>query len=575
MSNRIPRDFINDLIARTDIVDLISARLTLKKSGSNYLGLCPFHDEKTPSFNVSQSKQFYHCFGCGASGNVIGFLMDYDHLSFVESIEDLAALASVTIPRESTPFASKTSDDSGAIYELQEEVASFYVEQLRQNPDAKHAKNYLAQREVSGDIAKRFQIGFAPSEWEALKSKFNQNLLLKAGLIIKNEKGRVYDRFRNRVIFPIRNRRGRVIGFGGRVLDDSKPKYLNSAESSVFQKNKEVYGLYELLKSTRNIEKIIVVEGYMDVIALAQHGIVNAVATLGTSTSKDHIELLFRSVHELVFCFDGDSAGEKAAWRALENSLSSLRGDRKIRFLRIPPGDDPDTLVRREGASAFVERVNTAAFFSEYFFGTLTADLDLAKIENRNTLVNRARPLINKVSDEILRGMLEKHLSELARIEPARLEILRLPGKKVDQRHSNERSKPSLMRKAITLLLQYPKLATTIEFPREEVPTSSKGTALLSKILSIIDETPDITTGGLFETFRDQPEERTVRRLIQLDSEISEAGVEKEFKGAICRLVQQQQKKRLSALLKKAELDPLSDQELADMTQLLLDISTR
>lgn len=575
MSNRIPQDFINDLIARTDIVDLISARITLKKSGSNYVGLCPFHDEKTPSFNVNQSKQLFHCFGCGASGNIIGFLMDYDHLSFIESIEDLATLASVTIPRESTPFGSKTNDDSIAIHELQEKVASFYCEQLHQNPSATQATNYLAQREVSGDIAKRFQLGFAPHEWQALKSRFNENLLIKAGLNIKNEKGQVYDRFRNRVIFPIRNRRGRVIGFGGRVLDDSKPKYLNSAESSVFQKSKEVYGLYELLKSTTKIEKIIVVEGYMDVIALAQHGINNTVATLGTATSKDHIELLFRIAHELIFCFDGDSAGEKAAWRALENSLSSLRGDRKIRFLRIPPGEDPDTLVRREGTDTFVERVNSADFFSEYFFGTLTANLDLTKIENRNTLITHAQPLINKVSDETLRGMLEKHLSELAHIEPAKLKILPPSDKKVVPTASSKKSKPSLIRQAIALLLQHPELATTTDFPVDEAQTNSKGTELLKKVVSIINETPDITSGGLLETFRDQPEERTVRRLIQLDIEISEDCIENEFKDAVHRLMQQQQHKRLDLLIEKSEVTPLSDQELAEMSKLLLDTSSR
>ncbi len=319
MSGRIPREFIDELLVRVDIVDLIDSHVPLKKTGANYVARCPFHTEKTPSFSVNRNKQFFHCFGCGASGNAISFLMDFNHLDFVEAVEDLAGFAGIDVPRESIDYqAGSKKEDLNSLYVLMEQVAAFYVKQLRTGDEGKKAVEYLKNRGVSGDCASDFMLGYAPDEWKALASRFNQKLLIEAGLLVSKEGGQAYDRFRGRIMFPIRDKRARIIGFGGRVLDDSLPKYLNSPETSLFHKGKEVYGLYELLQKNSKPQRILIVEGYMDVIALAQFGIDYAVAALGTAASQAHLDLLFRFSSELVFCFDGDRAGREAAWRVMD-----------------------------------------------------------------------------------------------------------------------------------------------------------------------------------------------------------------------------------------------------------------
>ena len=337
MSGRIPREFIDDLLVRIDIVDLIDSHVPLKKAGSNYVARCPFHAEKTPSFSVNRNKQFFHCFGCGASGNAIGFLMDFSHLDFVEAVEDLATFAGVSFPKESLDYrAGAKQEDLSNLYLVMEQVAAFYSEQLRNNVRAKKAVEYLIARGVSDDVVHNFMLGFAPEDWNALAGRFNQQSLIDAGLLGRNESGRVYDRFRGRIMFPIRDKRARIIGFGGRVLDDSLPKYLNSPETSLFHKGKEVYGLFELLQKKDKPRNILVVEGYMDVIALSQYGVHNAVATLGTAVTQAHLDLLFRFSSELVFCFDGDAAGRAAAWRAIASVFPSLKDGRPIRSSMLP-----------------------------------------------------------------------------------------------------------------------------------------------------------------------------------------------------------------------------------------------
>jgi len=399
MSGRIPRQFIDDLLVRVDIVDLIDSRVPLKKSGSNFTARCPFHTEKTPSFSVNRGRQIYHCFGCGASGNAIGFLMEFNHLGFVEAVEDLAAFAGVDVPRELIDGESGRPDKKTVshIYEVLAGVAGFYAEQLRGNAEGRMAVDYLKARGVSGEVARDFSLGYAPNKWDALLARFDQADLIEAGMLVVRDDGKVYDRFRGRLMFPIRDKRKRVVGFGGRVLDDALPKYLNSPETAVFSKSKELYGLCELLEKNSKPGRILVVEGYMDVIALAQFGISNAVAALGTATSKAQIDLLFRFTSELVFCFDGDNAGRQAAWKAADAALPCLRDGRQIKIMLLPQGQDPDSLLRAENLSAFMERIANAQVLSDYFFENIVGQLELTTVEGRSQLLATATPLLEKV----------------------------------------------------------------------------------------------------------------------------------------------------------------------------------
>jgi DNA primase len=564
MSGRIPRSFIDDLLLRADIVDLIDSFVPLKKSGNNYVARCPFHTEKTPSFSVNRNKQFFYCFGCGASGNAIGFLMDYSHLGFVEAVEDLASFVGIDVPKEAGEIqVHGQQQDLGAIYELLHKVTDFYVEQLRVNPDARQAVEYLKDRGVSGEVARDFALGYAPNDWRALTKQFDQKLLLEAGLLGKGDTGKVYDRFRGRVMFPISDRRGRVVGFGGRVVDNSLPKYLNSPETPVFQKGLQVYGLYELLKRKSKPQRIIVVEGYMDVIALVQYGVNNVVAALGTATSKAHLDLLYRFAAELVFCFDGDAAGRQAAWRAVEVAFPCLKEGRQLRVMLLPQGYDPDSLVREMGGEYFVEQVASSITLSDYFFQFIAADLNLADIEGRARLVEKVQPYLEKLPNGVFRDMMYARLKELAKLESmtvvetatAKWGLQRVRGGSV-------RHKISPARTAIALLLQYPELAEVamqknlawadLDFP---------GIPLLVKILQRIEDNPRITFAALVEGFRGLPEEKYVNTLKDLPVLIPE-GVKEEFAGALDRLVGQARENKLEALIAKMESEGLDQGEL-------------
>ncbi len=393
MAGLIAQGFIDDLLNRTDIVEVVSSRVQLKKSGKNYTACCPFHQEKTPSFSVNHEKQFYYCFGCGAGGNALGFIMDHDHLDFPAAIEELAKRAGVEVEREAsnTPQKPRQAVDS-PLYALLAAASDYYRNALKSHPQRDAAVNYLKKRGVSGVIARDFALGFAPPGWDNLSKhlggdSLQQKALIEAGLLVENaENQRRYDRFRDRIIFPIHDSRGRIIGFGGRVLGDDKPKYLNSPETPVFHKGQELYGLYEARKYNRQLNEIIVVEGYMDVIALAQQGLRNAVATLGTATSEEHIKRLFRVVPSILFCFDGDNAGRKAAWRALEATLSNLKDGQQARFLFVPDGEDPDSLIRSEGLEAFQARIAQQAVpLTEYFFTHLAAEVNLEVTGRQST----------------------------------------------------------------------------------------------------------------------------------------------------------------------------------------------
>jgi len=426
MAGLIPQNFIDDLLSRANIVDVIDKRVSLKKTGKNYTACCPFHNEKSPSFSVEPEKQFFYCFGCGEGGNVLGFIMKFDSVDFPQAIEILAQEYGLDVPREESPAQKKNAARLSEIHDTLLKSNAFYQEQLRSHKNRGAAIEYLKRRGVSGEIARDFNLGFAPEGWDNLSSHYvgspkGRENLLKAGLVLdrksKDNDNTFYDRFRNRIMFPIRDSRGRTVAFGGRVLGDEKPKYLNSPETLVFQKGSELYGLYEAKKHKASIEKFVIVEGYMDVIALAQMGIRNTVATLGTATSAHHLVKLFRIVSAVIFCFDGDSAGRKAAWRALETSLPQMEDGRQISFLFLPDNEDPDTLVRKIGKEAFNELIDNAMPLEEFLFNKLSSDLDLESFQDRGKLSKLAKPLLNQIPNGIFSILVRKRLAEILEIE--------------------------------------------------------------------------------------------------------------------------------------------------------------
>ena len=430
---RIPQAFIDDLLDRVDIVEVIDRRVKLKKTGKNFSACCPFHDEKTPSFSVNPGKQFYYCFGCGAGGNALGFLMDYERLEFPEAVESLAQTVGLEVPREESSGGRTSSQDSNRpLIDQLEQATRFYEHSLRSHPEAHRAVTYLKSRGLSGEIARNFRIGFAPPGWDNLLQTVGQDaqkvsLLNDSGMLVENDRGRRYDRFRDRIMFPILDARGRVIAFGGRVLGDDKPKYLNSPETPVFQKSRELYGLFQARKSERSLTRIVVVEGYMDVIALAQYGIGYAVATLGTATSEAHMERLFRHVPEVVFCFDGDEAGRKAAFRALESTLPVMQDGRQARFLFLPEGEDPDTLVRAQGADHLEHLFDTATPLENFLFDWIAQDLDITTLDGRARFSKQAAPHVHRLPEGVFKVLMYQSLADRTGVDVDSLKRLQAP----------------------------------------------------------------------------------------------------------------------------------------------------
>lgn len=514
MAGQIPRHFIDDLLNRIDIVDVIGQRVKLKKSGSNHSACCPFHNEKTPSFTVSQTKQFYHCFGCSAHGTAIGFLMEYDGMHFVDAIETLAEMAGVPVPREANDNSAERQR-SKTLYDLMAECSNYFIDQLKQNPVA---IDYLKQRGLSGETAKTFGIGYAPEGWNNLTNAISgrDQDLLETGMLTRNDSGRIYDRFRERIMFPIRDRRGRVIAFGGRVLDKGEPKYLNSPETPLFHKGSELYGLFEGRKVALEEERIIVVEGYMDVIGLAQQGVANAVATLGTATNRQHIENIYRVVPEVVFCFDGDRAGRDAAWRALQATLPCLQDGRDAYFLFLPDGEDPDSLVRRLGREGFDDALTHKMPVIDFLFEHLSGDADLSQIGTRARLVEEAKPLLETIPVGVYRQLATKQLESLIGLSLG-ISVQTQPDrsnsyKRRAQTTTRERG-PSTMRTAILLLLQNPSLVQSVDPEAYDFDPALRGAAILLKLVAICDNNPSITTGGLIERFRDTQEWDALNKL--------------------------------------------------------------
>jgi DNA primase len=498
MAARIPQDYLDQLLSRVDLVEVIDARIPLRKAGRDYSACCPFHSEKTPSFTVSPSKQFYHCFGCGAHGTAIGFLMAYEHLGFVEAIEELARAVGLEPPRG----VSVEPGNQDILIALVEQAEHFFRRQLHEHPARQRALNYLHSRGLDAATIKAFAIGYAPPAWDdLLKALTAQGAALKAlvqaGLVIEQDNGDCRDRFRDRILFPIRDRRGRTIAFGGRTLGDATPKYLNSPETPFFHKGRELYGLYEARQRERQLRRLLVVEGYLDVVALVQHGIPYVVATLGTATTTEHLERLFRITRDVVFCFDGDRAGREAAWRALENTLPLLRDDHQVSFLFLPEGEDPDSLVRKEGRERFEQRLVQARPLSDYFFERLGVDLNLHSLDGRARLAERARPLLNKLPDSLYRDMLVQRLAELTGIDPGSItkRLTAVPLSVARPRRDTNLTRTPV-RLAIALLLNHPELAQQAGDMQRFRDINVPGLPLLVELVELLQHHPPIRSAA-------------------------------------------------------------------------------
>jgi DNA primase len=566
MAGQIPTQFIDDLLTRIDIVDVIAPRVPLKKAGKNLSACCPFHNEKSPSFTVSPEKQFYHCFGCGAHGTAIGFLMEYDQMSFPESIQELADLVGMTVP--TTQSLSPTPGKQN-LYDLLDKVSQYYVHQLNNHPQKSEFLNYLKQRGLSTKIIEHFNIGMAPDGWDNVLRTFGtsdqaRQQLDEAGLVSSNDKGRTYDRFRKRIMFPIRDRRGRVIGFGGRVLDDSAPKYLNSPETPIFHKGNELYGLFQARKAHRKLERIIIVEGYMDVIALAEYDVTNAVATLGTATTPEHLRQLLRSTPEVVFCFDGDRAGREAAWRAAENALPMLGGNHQLKFMFLPDGEDPDSIIRQQGNVEFNNLVAKAQNYSDFFFASLENRVDISSMDGRSRLVEIAKPYLRHIPMGVYRDMLEQQLADRAQTSTSILHkhLQKPPETKKPAKYRKASSSAthgiSPVRMAITLLLQHPKLQLELgpfdKINNLELP----GIKILVQILETLQQNPHLNTAALLERSRGTESAEHLQRLAQQILPLTAIQLKHELIG----IVQQLQKQAIEQ--RKADLEQKHPSQLTD-----------
>ena len=583
MAGLIPRNFIDDLLARTDIVELIDQRVKLKKAGKSYVACCPFHGEKTPSFNVSMEKQFYHCFGCGVSGNAISFLMEYDRLEFPDAIEELAARFNLEVPRESSgndqgKFSQRPKINKQQqldYYELMQQVSRFYQQQLKTNKKSAEVIDYLKKRGLSGEIAQTFGIGYSPDDWQVVKDTFGkgserQKQLLDTGVLIQNDKGRVYDRFRNRVMFPIRDRRGRVIGFGGRVLDDSTPKYLNSPETPIFHKGMELYGFYEARQAHRELKRLLVVEGYMDVVALAQHGVSYAVASLGTSTTAEQIQLMFRNSGEIVCCYDGDRAGRDAAWRTLENALPQLQDGRQIKFMFLPDGEDPDSLIREIGQKAFEALIDEALPLSQFMFDNLLKQVDMGSEDGRSKLAKLALPLVNNIADGVFQQMMKEKLAKYLGVDLASLDKFIEP--KADspaRQHRKQVKQVTPVRQAVGLLLQHPELVKELPPLPDLSQIKIRGTGLLQQLLDMVRQEPDLLPVQLLERWRQTPEYQALGKMAVWQHNIEPEHIQQQFYDTIGKLLDSHLELRLEELASKDRTQGLSKQERQEFAQLI------
>jgi DNA primase len=588
MAGRIPQPFIDEIVARSDIVEVIGARVPLKKAGREYKACCPFHNEKSPSFWVSPDKQFYHCFGCGAHGTVVGFLMQYEKLGFIDAVADLAQRAGLELPREAQGVSSAGGAD---LHDVMGRASRFFEQNLA---DSERAQQYLRKRGIDAAASAKFSLGYAPDSWNALLNRFGtqddeRHRLLQTGLIIERDTrggeraAGFYDRFRDRLMFPIRDSRGRVLAFGGRVLDQGEPKYLNSPETPLFHKGRELYGLYEARQAHTDFKRLMIVEGYMDVVRLHQAGITYAVATLGTATTQEHLNKLFRLTSELVFCFDGDRAGRQAAWRALENALSLARDGRELKFMFLPEGHDPDTLVAEEGAQAFESRLKTALPMSEYLLQQLLQQVDLVHVDGRAKLKALAQPLFARMPEGVYRELLADRLAAEIRMPAAKLKELLIaggtsPAKPAErpepvQRHRGRTSigRGNLLTQAITLVLHYPAAAAAVRDAEALKEVDKPGVAVLKELLAQAAATASPTTAVLLERWRDRAEYGRLSELAMAEPLVADAAAAaKELQMAVEKLLEEYgPNRRMDELLRKAEELGLNYDEKAELSLLL------
>lgn len=573
----IPQSFIQDLLGRVDIVEVVDRYVKLKRAGANYSACCPFHTEKSPSFTVSPTKQFYHCFGCGAHGTAIGFLMEYSGMGFVDAVKDLAQGVGMQVPEAPrSEFEQRRAEDGPDLYGALLKAAQFYRNQLK---DAPQAIEYLKRRGLSGDIAKKFGIGYAPDAWQGLEQVFPDyadKALTAAGLVKQNDEGRRYDVFRDRIMFPIVDVKGNIIGFGGRVLGDGEPKYLNSPETAVFEKGRELYGLFHARRAIRDAGCVIVVEGYMDVVALAQAGIEYAVATLGTATTPIHVQKLLRQSDEVVFCFDGDAAGRRAAWRALENSLAQLADGKQVRFLFLPDGEDPDTYVRKHGKAAFEDLLVKADPLSRFLIDELRSSADINAPEGRAKLLQQAKPLVKQIAAPMLSLMIRKELAQVAGVLQQELDAeFEIKNHQVSSTPAPARRQApvtqSILRTVLELVVAEPRFAALIGHEDLQLGSGAPGLdqADLQALLAVVDA---VNVGdariNLGEAFRDTPHEAAVRNaeagaLRWQERSLEPSELEAEFSGAWRQALDRIRRARITALLEKSRRQGLSTEDQA------------
>ena len=570
---RLSDAFIDDLLARSDIVEIVGSRVPLKRKGREYSAPCPFHDERTPSFYVSPTKQFYHCFGCGAHGTAISFLMNYDRLEFLDAVEELARRAGIEVPKETRQ--NNQDSDLRDQYAALEAAAKLFQRQLA---DSQRARDYLDGRGVDADNRARFSIGYAADGYSTLKDALGTDerrlkLLERTGMLSKNDRGHVYDKFRDRVMFPIHDRRGRVIAFGGRVLDkDASPKYLNSPETALFHKGRELYGLWQARQANQKLERLIVVEGYMDVVALFQHGITQAVATLGTATTADHAELLFRNAPDVYFCFDGDAAGRRAGWRAVESVLPRMKDGRQAFFLFLPDGEDPDSIVRKEGAAGFDARLAQATPLSQFFFEELGRDINRGTLDGRARLAERARPLLAQLPDGAFADLMRQELKRQTGVDAARpVAEARPPARQA----APAQQRRSLVRSVIALLLQQPSLGLQLERPYRFAELRLPGVPLLLEILDVVAQRPEISTGALLEHFAAHEQAEALRRLAAQVLPGEEASWAHELHDAVAQLERQTVQQRIDELQQKQRAQGLDETDKYEMRMLLQGLAGR
>lgn len=571
MQGLIPRSFIDELLTKIDLVELIDAYVPLKKRGLSYLACCPFHQEKTPSFNVIPKKQFYHCFGCGASGNAISFVMNYLHQSFPQTIETLAAKAGLVIPRESAPEHIK---QTLSLHSVLQKLAEFYQKTLR-TPQGNLAIIYLKQRGINGKIAQKYQMGYAPQGWHTLEEFLpkNHTELLATGMLIQKENNKTYDRYRHRIMFPIHDRHGRITGFGGRTLDnDQPPKYLNSPETVLFQKSHELYGLYQILQSQSTLSSIIIVEGYMDVIALAQFGIDYAVATLGTATTVHHIQLLSKYTQDLRFCFDGDRAGRQAAWRALETSLVYLDSGLQAYFVFLPDGHDPDSFIRAEGQTAFEALLHQAIPLHQYFFTTLLKNIDNKDLTGKNRLIHTAKPYLSKIPSCPYKTLLMSELARLTHIDQHRIEQLlqeESPTQVQTPEHTTAHWQRSPLRIALALIIQNPHLHAVILPTLEHMPQTETEQVLLTIVIQHMKEHPNLNTGTLLEHFRDTQWFDLLTQFAAWEHQVPEPAQASELLEMLSFLAKKNNELLIRQLIEKSKQQELSASERQNLQTML------